>query len=201
MTDAKNSGELPGLAPVLHGHGLLLCSWDDGSERDVEAWLRGVTDPDFQQWNTPLKSVEDMASARESIRSKLAATANGTGASFRVADAASGTTLGHIAVNDIARLTRCARVGYWVLPEARGQGVATRALALAARWALTDLGLHRLELGHALGHTASCRIAQRCGFPYEGTLRDAMWEAGRRDAFRDEHLHARIATDPEPSLP
>ena len=55
--------------------------------------------------------------------------------------------------------------------------------------------------GHALGHTASCRIAQRCGFPYEGTLRDAMWEAGRRDAFRDEHLHARIATDPEPSLP
>lgn len=201
MTDVRNSGELPGLAPVLHGHGLRLCSWDDGSEHDVEAWLRGVTDPGFQQWNTPLKSVEDMASARESIRSKLAATANGTGASFRVADATSGTTLGHIAVNDIDRLTRCARVGYWVLPEARGQGVATRALALAARWALSDLGLHRLELGHALGHTASCRIAQRCGFPYEGTLRDAMWEEGRRDAFRDVHLHARIATDPEPVLP
>ena len=40
---------------------------------------------------------------------------------------------------------------------------------------LTQLGLHRLELGHALGHDASCRIAGTCGFAYEGTLRDAMF--------------------------
>lgn len=86
------------------------------------------------------------------------------------------------------------------LPEARGHRVATRALVLAARWAFTDLGLHRLELGHALGHHASCRIAERCGFPREGTLRGAMFETGRRDAFRDVHLHARLTTDPEVEL-
>jgi RimJ/RimL family protein N-acetyltransferase len=70
---------------------------------------------------------------------------------------------------------------------------------LATRWAFTQPGLHRFELDHALGHDASCRIAERCGYPYEGTLRGAMWEAGRHDAFRDAHLHARLATDPEPS--
>ncbi|WP_055490434.1 GNAT family N-acetyltransferase [Streptomyces sp. TP-A0356] len=187
--------------PELRGHGLRLSAWDPESRGHLDAWFRGLTDPDFLRWNTPLRTVRDMASARESLRSKLAGAANETSASFRITDAASGTTLGHIGVNEIDHVIRVARVGYWVLPEARGQGVATRALALAAGWALTDLGLNRLELGHALGHEASCRIAERCGFPYEGTLRGAMFEAGRQDAFRDVHLHARLASDPDPAVP
>lgn len=133
------------------------------------------------------------------MRRKADEAARGTSASYRITDASSGTTLGHVGVNVIDHVFSNARVGYWVLPEARGRGVATRALRLAAHWALTDLGLHRLELGHALGHDASCRIAEQCGFRYEGTLRGAMFEAGRRDAFRDVHLHGRLATDPEPA--
>jgi RimJ/RimL family protein N-acetyltransferase len=187
--------------PELQGQGLRLSSWDPESDAHLEAWFRGLTDPDFTQWNTPLKIVRDRSDAAESLRRKAEGTANGSNVSFRITDAASGTTLGHIGVNEIDRVLSVARVGYWVLPEARGQGVATRALALAAHWALTDLGLHRLELGHALGHEASCRIAERCGFRYEGTLRDAMFAAGRHDAFRDVHLHARIASDPEPPGP
>ncbi|MGW5659570.1 GNAT family N-acetyltransferase [Streptomyces sp. NPDC003758] len=187
--------------PEPQGHGLRLSFWDPESDAHLEAWFRGLTDPDFTQWNTPLKIVRNRADAAESLRSKAEGTARGSSVSFRIADAASGTTLGHIGVNEIDRVLSLARVGYWVLPEARGHGVATRALALAAHWALTDLGLHRLELGHALGHEASCRIAERCGFRYEGTLRDAMFAAGRHDAFRDVHLHARIASDPEPPGP
>ncbi|GAA3060425.1 GNAT family N-acetyltransferase [Streptomyces glomeratus] len=186
--------------PELLGHGLRLSGWDPESEEHLDAWFRGLTDPDFGRWNTPLKIVRDRADARESLRSKAARAADGTSASFRITDAAGGATLGHIGVNEIDHVLSVARVGYWVLPEARGGGVATRALAVAARWALTDLGLHRLELGHALGHEASCRIAERCGFRYEGTLRGAMFEQGRQDAFRDEHLHGRIASDPEPEL-
>ncbi|GAA3822088.1 GNAT family N-acetyltransferase [Streptomyces chiangmaiensis] len=197
----KNSAVLPIPFPELHGHGLLLSSWDPGSEEDVEAYLRGLTDPDFRRWNTPLRTVVDRQGAHESLRSRAAGAANGTSLSFRITDAACGTTLGHIGVNEIDHVMRTARVGYWVLPEARGRGVATRALDLAACWALADLGLNRLELGHALGHDASCRIAERCGFRYEGTLRGAMFAAGRQDAFRDVHLHGRIASDPEPTVP
>ncbi|WP_033321955.1 GNAT family N-acetyltransferase [Streptomyces yerevanensis] len=184
--------------PELQGHGLRLCAWDPESDRDVEAWLHGVTDPEFQRWNMPLKTVTDIDTARDALRARAEKAADGSAASFRVTDAESGATLGHIGVNEIDTVTRCARVGYWVLPEARGHRVATRALVLASRWALTELGLHRLELGHAIGHDTSCRVANRCGFLLEGTLRGAMFEAGRRDAFRDEHLHARLATDPEP---
>ncbi|MFD0315680.1 GNAT family N-acetyltransferase [Streptomyces flavalbus] len=186
--------------PEPHGHGLRLCRWDADSDTDVADWLRGLLDPEFQRWNTPVLPITDLDSARASLRSKRQQETDGTGASFRITDAATGTTLGHIGVNEINHALRTARVGYWILPEARGHRVATRALALAADWALTDLGLHRLELGHAVGHDASCRVAERCGFRYEGTLRDAMWEAQDRDAFRDVHLHARLATDAPPTL-
>ncbi|MEV7993468.1 GNAT family N-acetyltransferase [Streptomyces sp. NPDC086077] len=184
--------------PEPYGHGLRLRRWDPASDADAEAWLRGMSDPEFRRWNTPLSPVTDLDAARASLRARDDNAATGAGASFRITDAETGTTLGHVGVNEIDHTFRVARVGYWILPEARGRRAATRALAVAAHWAFTDLGLHRLELGHAVGHDASCRIAQHCGFPYEGTLRGAMWEADRQDAFRDVHLHARLATDPEP---
>ncbi|MGC9378053.1 GNAT family N-acetyltransferase [Streptomyces sp. MH13] len=192
------------LAPALtepRGHALHLRPWDAGSEEDAQTWLRGHLDPEFQRWNTPMRLWTDLGGAREALRARARDAAEGTSVSFRVTDAQSGTTLGHIGVGEINRPLKLARVGYWVLPEARGQGVATRALLLASRWAFAELGLHRLELGHAVGHDASCRTAERCGYACEGTLRGAMFEAGRQDAFRDVHLHARLATDEEPTGP
>jgi RimJ/RimL family protein N-acetyltransferase len=199
MTDIRESSALPA-DPRLEGHGLRLRLWDPDSETDVDAWLRGLLDPDFLRWNTPLRTITDAAGARESLRAKAADAEAGTGLTLCVTDAGDGTVLGQIGLNAIDRVQSAGNIGYWVLPEARGRQVATRSLLLVSRWAFTELGLHRLELGHALGHEASCRIAERCGFLYEGTLRGAMWEAGRRDAWRDVHRHGRLATDPEPQV-
>jgi RimJ/RimL family protein N-acetyltransferase len=195
--DPSSSTALP-VAPVVDGYGLRLRVWDPESAADVDAWLRGLTDPEFLRWNTPLRTVSDTASARASLESKTADAVAGRAMTFCVTDAADGTILGQVGVSAIERVMSHGNVGYWVLPEARGRHVATRSLLLAARWAYAEIGLHRLDLGHALGHDASCRIAERCGFRYEGTLRGAMWEAGRTDAFRDVHTHGRLATDPEP---
>ena len=73
----------------------------------------------------------------------------------------------------------CAEVGYWTAPNARGRGVATEALGVLARWAFGALGAHRLELYHATENVASCRIADRCGFAYEGVARAALPDPGR----------------------
>jgi hypothetical protein len=86
---------------------------------------------------------------------------------------------------------------YWVLPAARGRGVATGATVAMARWALHDLGLHRLELRHATANPASCRVAARAGFGLEGTLRGAMQHP---DGWHDMHLHARLQATPKPAL-
>ena len=200
MTDIRESHAVPP-APDLRGHGLRLRPWDPESATDVDVWLRAHLDPEFRRWNTPMRTITDTATARVSLEAKAADMAAGLAMAFCVTDPDDGTVLGQVSVNAIDQIMSRAVVGYWVLPEARGRQVATRSLLLAARWAFTEAGLHRLELGHALGHGASCRVAERCGFHYEGTLRGAMWEEGRRDAFRDVHGHGRLATDPEPPAP
>jgi GNAT superfamily N-acetyltransferase len=42
-----------------------------------------------------------------------------------------------------------AEIGYWVVPAARGRGIAPRALVAVSNWAIDELGLHRLELQHS----------------------------------------------------
>ncbi|MCM2576779.1 GNAT family N-acetyltransferase [Streptomyces meridianus] len=178
----------------LRGYGLELRSWE---QRDADAVLRGLTDPEFLRWNTQLRPVDDLSDAREFVRSRADGWESGEFAHFAVV--ADGEVAGHVGISMIEREMGSATVGYWVLPEARGRGIAGRALELCTRWAFDEVGLHRLELGHALGHEVSCRIAERAGYSFEGVLRGAMHESGRRDAFRDVHLHARLATDPPPS--
>lgn len=191
------------LTPVeLKAYGLLLRPWE---ETDRHAALRGLTDPDFRRWNSPLHPVHDEDDAIRFIRERAEGWERGTMATYAVtgdgngdgAGAEGGIVLGHIGVAMIDFRMRCGRVGYWVLPEARGRRVASRALEAVSRWAFRDLGLHRLELGHAVGNEASCGVAHRCVYAFEGLLRGAMIDPA--GGMRDIHLHARLSTDPAPA--
>ncbi|MFG2721096.1 GNAT family N-acetyltransferase [Streptomyces sp. NPDC048416] len=184
--------DLPLTPAGLLGHGLRLRPWH---EDDVQTLLRGVTDPEYLRWNTHNVPVDDEEGAAELLRQRALGWARGEFATYCVTDESTAAVLGHVGLNSINWPLRCARVGYWTLPEARGRGVAGHALELITRWAFDEIGLHRMELGHAVGHDVSCRVAERGGYPAEGTLRGAMFGAGRRDTFRDLHLHARLATD------
>lgn len=85
-----------------------------------------------------------------------------------------------------------AEIVYWLLPEARGRGIAVEATKQVTRWAFDELGLHRLRLCHAVANDASCRVAAKAGFVLEGTQRSALLHA---DGWHDEHLHALIESD------
>ena len=89
-----------------------------------------------------------------------------------------------------------AEIGYRVSPPARGRGVATEAVTAASAWAFDNLSLVRIELAHAVANPASCAVALRAGYPLEGLLRQSfVYGDGQR---YDEHLHARLVTDPPP---
>ena len=118
---------------------------------------------------------------------------SGDHASWLVKAAAGGGVLGSVSVHDADAENGSARVGYWVAPAARGRGVGTAALSAAARFAFGGLGLHRLELFHAVDNPASCRLAERAGFVLEGVHRDAFRYGD--GVLRTEHTHARLATD------
>ncbi|MFF7215683.1 GNAT family N-acetyltransferase [Streptomyces sp. NPDC008238] len=182
------------LRPVeLEAYGLLLRPWEETAD-DLEAALRGLGDPDFRRWNTAHAPDPDEAGAQGFLRRRRDGWAAGDLASFAVTEA--GVVLGQAGIGAIDRTMRGARVSYWMLSEARGRRVASRALEAVTRWAFRDLGLHRLELGHAVGNEPSCGVARRCGYVLEGVLRDAMVDLS--GALQDVHLHSRLATDPHP---
>jgi RimJ/RimL family protein N-acetyltransferase len=83
-------------------------------------------------------------------------------------------------------------VSYWIVPEARGRGIAVAATEQLARWAFGERGLYRLELGHRTNNPASCRVATKAGFRSEGVERGKLSFDGVR---YDVERHARLATD------
>jgi RimJ/RimL family protein N-acetyltransferase len=107
--------------------------------------------------------------------------------------------LGTVSVFHVDRDQRDAELGYRVVPAERGRGVATAALDAAARWAFDEHDLRRLELFHAAVNVASCTVAERAGFRQEGHLRESYRYGD--GTWYDEHLHARLRSDPAPGAP
>ncbi len=92
-------------------------------------------------------------------------------------------------------------IGYSVHPDARGQGVASRATRTFVRWLTVDEdgpGMARVQLDHSVENPASCRVALAGGFAQEGVrraflpLRDAEVSGGVRR--HDVCLHGFVPT-------
>lgn len=85
---------------------------------------------------------------------------------------------------------------YWMTASARGRGWSGRAAATVADWALSQAGLHRLELGHRTDNPASGHVARAAGFVREGTEREKFLIDSERF---DVDVYARLAGDPAPN--
>lgn len=99
--------------------------------------------------------------------------------------------LGGARLYDVDLARRCAAIGYWLLPDARGRGVVTHAVRLIARWAFEKLNLVRLELTCAPDNDASQRVAELCGFTREGVLRAHSARARAKGHSRVQPLAGR----------
>ena len=72
--------------------------------------------------------------------------------------------LASVALMGIDRERGTAEIGYWVAREARGRGVATRAVRLVRDWAASELGLTTLELVIHEDNAPSHAVARAAGF-------------------------------------
>ncbi|MET9379596.1 GNAT family N-acetyltransferase [Streptomyces sp. NPDC002928] len=169
------------------GDGLVLRPW---RTEDAPAVHRAFQDPAMHQWHVRAADSEDEVGGW--IEEWRQAWTGERDAQWAVADETTGRLLGRVALRDIVLADGVAEVAYWTVPAARGQGVAARATATLAAWALDGIGFHRLELTHATANEASCRVAAKTGFALEGTKRSAGLH---RDGWHDMHLHARVQGD------
>ncbi len=113
---------------------------------------------------------------------------------WAVRDAHSDALLGRVGLMGLDADEYAAEIGYWTAPAARGRGVASEAVRIAATHGFDSLGRHRLEIRHVPGNDASCAVASRAGFRVEGIQRAAHHHAVH--GFEDLEVHARLATDP-----
>ena len=164
------------------------------SRLDGQYLLETMQDNATRQWN-PAGSVVDLDSAATWCESS-ADWSGGDHATFSIL--LDQDWVGTVAVHAVDRNDRVAEVGYRVHPAHRGRGGATAAVILATNWALTDLGLSRVSIRHAIANPASCGVAERAGYLLEGLLRQA--QLGPDGVRYDEHLHARLTSDPIPML-
>jgi RimJ/RimL family protein N-acetyltransferase len=90
----------------------------------------------------------------------------------------------------------CIELGYFVLQDQTGRGIATEAARGAIRYAFEHLRVSRVELQVAGDNTASMRVAERCGFRLEGrqrgrhrkkdgTIVDRLWYGLLRSEWQD----------------
>ncbi len=101
---------------------------------------------------------------------------------------------GGIGIGDFDWRSDSGEIFYWLLPGARGRGVATGAVRRLSRWAFDTLGLIRLELTTHPDNAASQRVAERAGFRREGLLRSKRMVRGMP---WDLVLYARLPADPD----
>ncbi|MDP9067425.1 MAG: GNAT family N-acetyltransferase [Actinomycetota bacterium] len=103
----------------------------------------------------------------------------GYAATLGICDPGTGSLMGGGTVRKIRWDEKIGEVGYWLLPAARGRGVATTACRALAQYAF-GLGLERIEAVTSVANEASQRVLERVGFTREGVLRSVALQRGGR---------------------
>ena len=152
------------------------------AERDVPRIVEACRDETSQRWLSGLPSPYTKADAEAWLETRREQLATAEGVTWAVADPDSDELLGALSLFDL-RPGETAEVGYWLHPGARGRGVMSAAVRLAARHAFVPaedggLGLRRLVVVHAEGNTGSQKVIERSGFTYVGRER-------KQDRLRD----------------
>ena len=112
---------------------------------------------------------------------------------FAIVEATTGRFVGQVGMS-VYEPYQSAEMFYWVAAPERGRGVASRALSAMCDWAFAN-GVERLHLVVHPENEASHRVAARCGFTREGTLRGYERFKGHRPDVVSWSL---LATDPRP---
>jgi RimJ/RimL family protein N-acetyltransferase len=74
---------------------------------------------------------------------------------------------------------RIVEIGYWVLPQARGRGIATTIARMLAEHAFL-LGVDRVAAYVNVDNSVSERVLERAGFTREGVVRSMPKPDGQR---------------------
>jgi RimJ/RimL family protein N-acetyltransferase len=157
--------------PVLSDGVVTLRGWRSG---DAQAVFAACQDPDIARF-IPIPQPYSFEDGTWFVTHAAEESSVGPSAHFAIVDATTDALLGSISRH--GPNGHRAMVGYWLAREARGRGVATRAVRLIVDWTFTTTDVIRLELYTDVDNPRSGRVATRAGFAAEGIRR--AWDLDR----------------------
>jgi RimJ/RimL family protein N-acetyltransferase len=143
---------------------------------DAEALYRECQDPDIARW-TGVPSPYERRHADQYLARCVEEEAAGKTRAFVAVDAED-RLLASISVMELDKAPGYGEIGYWVAKDARGKGVASRAVTLLRDWCAGELELELIELLIDGENLASQRVAESTGFLDTGELRPAPRQEG-----------------------
>lgn len=165
------------ISPVVRSDATELIRNNVASRAYHGPWLRAFTDSEgFDAWFSGLIS--------------------GANIGLVAREAASGGIVGVINLSEISlKNFQSAYLGYYGMVELAGRGLMKEAIRKVARYAFTELGLHRLEASIQPTNVRSIELVKRVGFRREGFSPRYL----RVDGIWCDHEHWALLSD-EPIL-
>jgi RimJ/RimL family protein N-acetyltransferase len=163
--------------PVLGDGVVRLRRW---ALEDLACVEQAAADPHIVEMTT-VPAAYSRAEGRAFVERQWGRPAEGAGLSLAIEDVAVGRAVGALSLlHRHGQQAGAVGIGYWIVPAARCRGLATRAVALAAAWALREGGAARVEALVEPSNVGSQRVVETAGFQREGLLRSYLQFADRR---------------------
>ena len=130
----------------------------------------------LMRWHPWVPGLRDLESWESYIRVNLDRYARGEGIACGIW--LNNQIVGVVECQDVNLESRSTELGYWLVEEQTGKGIATRACEALLSYAFNSLKLNRVVIRCTVGHDGSVRLAERLGFLREGQLRANRWLDG-----------------------
>ncbi|OCG03987.1 GNAT family N-acetyltransferase [Gilliamella sp. wkB112] len=96
-----------------------------------------------------------------------------------------------ISFNRIDSANKTAYIGYWLDSRIQGHGIMTQALHALTKYYAEGRIIKRFVIKCSTDNSKSNQVAKRCGFSYEGTLKQAEYLNG---IYHDQNIYALISS-------
>jgi RimJ/RimL family protein N-acetyltransferase len=104
--------------------------------------------------------------------------------------------VGIVGLNHVTPTTGNGELGYYLAPDAWGNGYATDAARTIVDYAFAELRLHRVHARAFDDNEPSRRVLETVGFEHEGVMRDHWFRHGDHE---DVHVYGLLASEWEES--
>lgn len=106
------------------------------------------------------------------IEHKLKLYKDGAVIPWAIIEKSTGNTIGYVQLFDHNSVHKKAEIGYFLMPTYWNKGIGTEITKAVISYAFMHLNVVRLQIACDPRNIGSARIIEKCGFRYEGLLRN-----------------------------